>query len=138
MKIKNDFVTNSSSTSYLLSLKDSLSRDTFLKAIGVEQESALRNIFNKLYDAIEYDKKDILEIIDDSQKTFESIDEFLSDDGYEQDTINIIKQKIEEGRTVYYGKLSSERFTGVEAFFCMESFLFCDDELYFNGNIGGW
>ena len=43
MKIKNDFVTNSSSTSYLLSLKDSFSKESFLKAIGVEQESLLVN-----------------------------------------------------------------------------------------------
>lgn len=138
MKIKNDFVTNSSSTSYLLSLKDSFSKESFLKAIGVEQESLLRDMLCKLYDAIESNKRDILDVIKDPSEPYESVEKLLISCGYEQETINTITRLIKNGRTVYYGKLHSDGFSAIEAFFCTESFLCCDDELYFNGNIGGW
>ena len=40
--------------------------------------------------------------------------------------------------TQYYSKNAKDGNTAAEAFFCTESFVICDDDIYFNGRIGGW
>ena len=138
MKIKDDFITNSSSTSFILSMKDELNKKNFMNKIGVLDEFPISVIFNDLFDAIQHNKKEIHQYISSINAEYKSVEEFLEYEGYDIETISIVKNLIDEGRTVYYGKISSDGETSAEAFFCMESFLVCEDDIYFNGEIGGW
>ncbi len=137
MKIRNGFVTNSSSTSFIISTKDELSERTFLKNIGVTGNSAMNKIFEELFSAIDKDKKNILNVIREKEGV-ENLDSFLKSEGYDQKTIDTVSKLISEGRTVYYGRLRSDGETPSEIYFCCESFILCDDNIYFNGSIGGW
>lgn len=134
MKIRNDFVTNSSSTSFIISLKEEWNETRFLKAIGVEGESPVNDIFKSLFEAIERNKSDIRKAMRDHGET--DIDKFLDD--YDKETVERIKQLLKEGRRVYYGMLNSEGLNSAEVFFCMESFIICEDDIYFNGRKSGW
>lgn len=138
MKIKNDFITNSSSTSFILSLKDVVNKKNFMNKIGITGEFPLSKIFEDLFEAIQENKKEIHEYIRDCQEGDKSVEEFLESEGYDIETISKVKELISNGRTVYYGKLSSDGSTSAEVFFCMESFLVCEEDIYFNGEIGGW
>ncbi|MDE6003935.1 MAG: hypothetical protein K2G88_00930 [Oscillospiraceae bacterium] len=138
MKLRQDFITNSSSTSFIISLKDEWNENNFFKTLGVLDDSALRNIFADLYKTINYDKEEINTYMKKYYPEMSTVEEFLSFCNYSNDVIEKVSQLIKEGRIVYYGKLSSNNGESVEAFFCMESFLICEDDIYFNGQSAVW
>ena len=61
MKIRKGFVTNSSSTSFIISLKEEFSKVNFMSAIGANGNSTMNKIFEDLFQAIEDDKQNIIE-----------------------------------------------------------------------------
>lgn len=138
MKIRQDFITNSSSTSFIISLKDDWNEKSFYKSIGVLDDTALRSIFVDLYNVIDHNKEEITTYIKKYYPDKKTVESFLSSFNYSKDVIEKVSQLIQEGQTVYFGKLSSENGESTETFFCMESFLVCDDDIYFNGQNAVW
>ncbi len=138
MKIRQDFITNSSSTSFIISLKDDWNEKSFYKSIGVLDDTALRGIFVDLYNAIDHNKEEITTYIKKYYPDKKTVESFLSSFNYSKDVIEKVSQLIQEGQTVYFGELSSENGESTETFFCMESFLVCDDDIYFNGQNAVW
>lgn len=137
MKIRKGFVTNSSSTSFIISLKEKFSKENFMEALGANGNSPMNKIFEDLFWAIENDKQDII----DAAKAYQqgiTVGDFLIKTGFSQDTANKVEQLLSEGRKIYYGRLRSSGETPSEVFFCCESFVLCEENIYFNGNIGGW
>ena len=137
MKIRKGFVTNSSSTSYIISLKEEFSKKNFMTAIGANGSSPMNKIFEDLFQAIEDDKQKITDVAEKYQEGIK-IGEFLQNQGFSQDTVNKVEQLLADGREVYYGHLKSDGETPSEIFFCCDSFVVCEENIYFNGNIGGW
>lgn len=137
MKIRKGFVTNSSSTSFIISLKEEFSKKNFMTAIGANGSSPMNKIFEDLFQAIEDDKQKITDVAEKYQEGIK-IGEFLQNQGFSQDTVNKVEQLLADGREVYYGHLKSDGETPSEIFFCCDSFVVCEENIYFNGNIGGW
>ena len=67
-----------------------------------------------------------------------TVETFLSNRNYSKDVIEKVSQLLKDGRTIYYGELSTENGDIVEAFFSTESFLVCEDDIYFNGQSAVW
>lgn len=129
MKINNGFVTNSSSTSFIVCTKKGLTKEKFLTALGVSKESLLINFYEKLYYAINQDKELIPSNI--------NLEEF-----FEEHRIGIndpndyseIKKRYNSGEKVYYGQLSDSGDYGgmIEAFYSHESVIVIGEDIYFN------
>ena len=137
MKIRKGFVTNSSSTSFIISLKEEFSKKNFMTAIGANGNSPMNKIFEDLFGAIENDKQNIIDVTREYQEGIK-VGDFLQKQGFSQDTVNKVEQLLADGRDVYYGHLKSDGETPSEIFFCCDSFVLCEENIYFNGNIGGW
>lgn len=121
MKIKSDFVTNSSSTSFILVCDREFTEEEFLQLVGVQAESPLQPIFSRLY-----------KLINNRMKPLDDISVEIE---IERSHPNV-KEKLEDaknsGKTIYMGELGTEDGDALESYFCVDSFEIQNDHIYFN------
>ena len=131
MKIRAGFVSNSSSTSFLIIAKDDLNRADFFELMVINPDSPIADLFVQFYeDVIKSSTKIDLKAADNSipvETLLESRPDRLS-----QHMIKKIKEAKKQGLKAYYGALDSET-SNIQSFFCTDSFEVENEKIYFNG-----
>lgn len=131
MKIRAGFVSNSSSTSFLVIADGDLDRKGFLNLMGIDTKSPLVSLFTTLHESI---LENCREPVDFSQ-----VDPKVPLKDWFTDLRNELTprmlEKLEDARRrglkVYHGQLATES-NNVECFFCTDSFEVENDQIYFN------
>lgn len=137
MKIRAGFVSNSSSTSFLIISKGTFTRAQLLRLMGAGATSPMRQLFDQLYDELMDGVEEKIELgTVGSNAQWQHImgrrAESLSDRMIEK-----LEAYRKKGWTAYYGHLDSES-NQVQTFFCMDSFEEENDEVYLNGLECAW
>lgn len=132
MKIKVDYITNSSSTSFVLIYNNEISREAFLKWFGVDPHSDFAYIFKELFENVMRNS----EVINDKISDNKSLDDFLSENNLIEEK-ETIKKAMNEGRSIRVGELESS-YGNIQAFFCTKSFRMEDEDIYFSSLANYW
>lgn len=137
MKIRAGFVSNSSSTSFLIIAKDDFTPEALRRLMGVDESSPLAGMFDELYssfmDAVRTEL-DMSTIAVDAD-----IKLYVSEQRRDLSSHMIERLNAERGRNVkaYLGRLDSET-SPVQTFFCTDSFEEENDQVYINGLECAW
>ncbi len=134
MKIRAGFVSNSSSTSFLILAAEDLTEENFFELMGVNPKSPLADIFRELHEALLDGAGTPVDLqkIDDSVP----VTEWLDGLGDERSPISprMVEKLLDakkRGLKVYHGNLDTES-SQAECFFCCDSFETENEKFYFN------
>ena len=138
MKIKTDFVTNSSSTCFVVMRKDNVTLDDFIKIVGIDANSRFKDIYVELFRLCVNEETTIEDAVKNHRwhKEGESVEEFVKRI-FSVNTWNRIEKARKAGYKVYMGDLSSSE-TVVECYFCTESFVIESDKFILDATNDGW
>ena len=132
MKIKTDYVSNSSSTSFLLIKKGEFTKESFCKAVGISESSPLIQMIYHFFDSLN-------ESID-RREPIENLHELESNRSipyFPEEAIEKAKNALERGRQIIVGGLSSDGPLSV-GFLCVEAFEIDSEDFYLSAVDNYW
>lgn len=132
MKIKMDFVSNSSSTSFVYIAKEMLSKADFLDAAGIQADSPVAPLFEDMF----FKLKSRIEQ-GTTLSRVEDIDNLEDKQAFTPDVIDRMKKAVEEGLMVTTSHLSSEEDLA-ESVLCMEIFEIESERFFINAYDNYW
>lgn len=138
MKIKADFVTNSSSTCFIVLKKNDITLEEFLKNIGVENKSIFIDEFKEMYNLLASDLLPAQEFVARHRwsHTNETVESFIMEH-FSNETWLKVQQAQEQGYEIFMGSLASDE-THTECLLCTDDFVIDMKEICFDGTNNGW
>ena len=137
MRLRSGFVSNSSSTSFLIISKGAFTKKKFQRLMGVKKNSPLLPLFEQLYnDMIEGTNVELDLGTIKGNAYWKSLLGRRANSLSER-MIEKLDACRKKGWHAYYGRLDSES-NPVQTFFCMDSFEEENDEVYLNGLECAW
>jgi hypothetical protein len=132
MKIKMDFVSNSSSTSFVYIAEDMLSKEDFLAAAGVDAGSPVVSLFDEMFYKLRS------RIAQGKALTrVEQLDALEDRDEYTPEVLDRMTKALERGQTVTIAHLSSEEDLA-ECTLCTEIFEVESERFFINAYQNYW
>lgn len=125
MYIREDYVTNSSSTSYVIISDEEINAEDLVKYLGLTKENPL---YDGFYDACER----IIETRYDGLYHYSYLDSFNKNvltETFGEKTANKVMKAYEENKKVYFGTISTE-YDDYEACLAMDYFSINDDAFF--------
>jgi hypothetical protein len=133
MKVKLDFVSNSSSTSFVYISDEELSEELFLKAAGVDGDGPVGDLFRQMHSEI----SSALRNHGTRIMTKEAADELAGTHEFTPEVVEKMKDAIEQGKNVVTSSLSSDG-PFAESLMCMAMFEIVSDRFYINAYNNYW
>jgi hypothetical protein len=139
MKMRSDFVTNSSSTAFILIKRTGLSQEGIRRLMGIQDNSPLTPIADVLCERLQQYGRPIDEIVREMTERRGGARE--TDEYVREEFSGEVAQKVAaakaEGVPVEMGWLSSD-VDSVESFLCCESFELENNDYYLNAVACYW
>lgn len=132
MKLKMDFVSNSSSTSFVYISSDMLTLKDFMAAAGVSENSPVAPLFQDMY-------RELQERIEqgDTLTSVEEIENISKKDRFTDDVIAKMKAAVQQGQLVTVSSFSSENNLA-ELILCTEIFEMNSERFFINAYENYW